>query len=153
MAMRYWITIFLIFITSSALAQKATFAYGSIAKHEANVRSGPGTQYPILWIYKQRGWPVMILAEYFNWYKIRDMEGEEGWVYKSLLSKRRTVVVNDGDAAPLYNTSAAHTLKAYLKPGVITELLSCNAFMCHVALKGSDGWLSKERLLMLEDGY
>ena len=40
-----------------------------------NVRSGPGSRYPIEWVYKQKGAPVEIIAEFELWRKIRYWEG------------------------------------------------------------------------------
>ena len=53
---------------------------------EVNLRTGPGEQYPIEWIYVRAGLPVEIIAEFGNWRRIRDFEGIEGWVFHSLLS-------------------------------------------------------------------
>ena len=63
-----------------------------------NVRSGPGSRYPIVWVYKQKGAPVEIIAEFEIWRKIRDWEGAETWVHKAMLSGRRFVkVINPGE--------------------------------------------------------
>lgn len=121
----------------------------SISKHEANVRAGPGTQYPILWVYKQKGYPLEVLAKYQSWYKTRDAEGEEGWVYKSLVSKRRTVLINQGEAATLYKNSDATKPLLRLAPRVILSLDKCTRFMCQVSYRKTDGWILKERLSML----
>jgi SH3-like domain-containing protein len=47
--------------------------------------------------------PVEITAEFGNWRKIRDMEGDEGWIRHDLLTGRRTAVIapwSDGDPVP-----------------------------------------------------
>ena len=63
-----------------------------------NARSGPGSRYPIEWVYKQKGAPVEIIAEFELWRKIKDWEGTESWVHKAMLSGRRFVkVVNAGE--------------------------------------------------------
>jgi SH3-like domain-containing protein len=38
----------------------------SLKQQKINVRVGPGTQYPIRWIYQQQGLPVEIIAEFGN---------------------------------------------------------------------------------------
>ena len=42
---------------------------------------------------QRKGLPVEIIAEFENWRRIRDSDGEEGWVYQSMLSGKRTAVV------------------------------------------------------------
>lgn len=128
------------------------YEYGSLRKSEANVRRGPGTQYPIVWIYKRYGWPVEVLAEYQSWYKIRDVEGEEGWIYRSLLSKRRTVIVDDGGPVTMFKEADGRKPLYKFAPGVILELSSCGEFQCEVSYNKQSGWVMKDRLLMVGEG-
>ena len=58
----------------------------SISKKNANLRVGPGKRYPVDWIYRRRGVPVLVTAEFEHWRKILDADGAEGWLHKSLLS-------------------------------------------------------------------
>ena len=65
----------------------------SLAADRVNVRFGPGKQYPVNWVFARKGLPVEIIAEFDTWRKIRDYDGEEGWIHSSLLSSRRTIMV------------------------------------------------------------
>ena len=65
----------------------------SLRSGEVNMRAGPGLQYPVEWAYRRRALPVEVVAEYHHWRRVRDREGTEGWIHKSLLSGRRTAVV------------------------------------------------------------
>ena len=65
----------------------------SLAAERVNVRFGPGKQYPVNWMFARQGLPVEIIEEFDTWRKIRDHDGEEGWVHSSLLSSRRTIMV------------------------------------------------------------
>ena len=49
--------------------------FASVRSDEANVRTGPGTRYPVEWVFKRKSMPVEIVAEYENWRKIRDWQG------------------------------------------------------------------------------
>lgn len=64
----------------------------SIAVHGANVRSGPGTDHQILWSVGKY-YPVDTMKRSGNWYKIRDFEGDMGWIHRSLLKKIPAVIV------------------------------------------------------------
>ena len=69
--------------------------FASVRSNEANLRTGPGTRYPIEWVFKHQGLPVEIIAKDDEdmWRRVRDADGAEGWVHKSELSGKRTGVV------------------------------------------------------------
>ena len=70
----------------------------SLGADRVNVRFGPGKQYPINWVFARKDLPVEIVAEFDTWRKIRDFDGEEGWIHSSLLSSRRTIMVTGAGA-------------------------------------------------------
>ena len=57
----------------------------------ANIRSGPGTEYDVLWQVEQYH-PFIIIEKKGDWYKIKDFENDEAWLYKSLLGKIEAVI-------------------------------------------------------------
>ena len=63
----------------------------SLRSAEVNVRTGPGTRYPVEWVFVKRDIPVEITAEFDTWRRIRDWEGTEGWVHQSMLSGKRAI--------------------------------------------------------------
>src|SRR3977135_3649158 len=81
--------------------------FASLRSDEVNVRTGPGTRYPVDWVFKRKGMPVEIVAEYENWRKIRDWQGASGWVHQSLLTGKRSFII-PSKAASQPNTPA-HT--------------------------------------------
>jgi SH3-like domain-containing protein len=126
--------------------------YASIKKTEVNVRSGPGTQYPILWIYQRPGYPVQLLTRYDNYYKLRDAEGEEGWVYLTMVSNTHTALVAGTAPVPLYRADDAQSpVVARLGPGLVVEVKSdvCIAW-CKVEARGERGWVLKTALSMVD---
>lgn len=115
----------------------------SLRSGEVNVRTGPGTRYPVEWVFTRKDIPVEITAEFDTWRRIRDWEGAEGWVHQSMLSGRRAVVVL-GDirslrAAPQPGAPAV----ARLEPGVLGTLAHCRGQWCEVEAGGYDGWLAR----------
>ncbi|PIZ29751.1 MAG: hypothetical protein COY40_06175 [Alphaproteobacteria bacterium CG_4_10_14_0_8_um_filter_53_9] len=124
--------------------------YASLKRAEVNVRSGPGNQYPILWIYQRAGYPVQLLAKFDNYYKIKDVEGEEGWVYLGLVSLARTsFVLGDKPSLLLRRKDTSSDIVAKLSPGVIVDLVDCDtkANMCKVETQGLKGWMETSSLL------
>src|SRR5262249_31160324 len=77
----------------------------TLKSDEANVRTGPCSRYPIDWVFKRKGMPVEIVAEYDNWRKIRDWQGASGWVYQGLLTGKRSFIIPTR-VAKLYKTPA-----------------------------------------------
>ena len=129
--------------------------YASLKKAEVNVRSGPGNQYPILWVYQRPGYPVQLLARYDNYYKVRDVEGEEGWVFVGMASAKLTGLVTGKVSVPLRRHEAPDAVAvAKLAPGVVVELLECNTAAvnksCKVEVNGYKGWVNKNQLDMVE---
>lgn len=70
----------------------AAAAYVSVDVELVNVRKGPGVDEPVLW----KSWrhtPFEILEWGMTWARVRDFEGDEGWVHRELLSSRPCVIV------------------------------------------------------------
>lgn len=156
--MRHLVAIFVAsFLALSAAHAASSAAVGqlprmaSLKKGEVNVRSGPGNQYPILWVYQRPGYPVQLLARYDNYWKIRDVEGEEGWVFIGMVSPRLTGVVEGDTPAPLYRRNEATSpVVARLSPGVIVVLEDpCADGWCHGQVEGVKGYV-KQTALALE---
>ncbi|NCT40612.1 MAG: hypothetical protein GW778_03000 [Alphaproteobacteria bacterium] len=119
----------------------------TIASGEAYVRAGPGTKYPIQWVYKRSGLPVEITLEFDHWRKIRDFEGQVGWIHKSLLSGRRNAMVQSNDTVSLFRKPELDSrLIALLEPNVIVQIEECDALWCNVEASGYKGWITKENL-------
>jgi len=159
MSLMKWILAGSLLVGSHAAAQdndgKEFPWYGSLKKDEVNVRSGPGNQYPILWVYQRAGYPVQVVTRYDNYYKLRDVEGEEGWAYVGMISRRQTGLVGGDQIVPLRGRAdPASAPVARLAPGVVVTLDSCeNAdghAMCKVIAHGTKGWVDKKSLLMVD---
>ena len=63
----------------------------SIKVPKANIRSGPGTKYEIIW-QVGRYYPVPIIKKSGHWCQFSDYEGDAGWVSDKLLGKQQTVI-------------------------------------------------------------
>jgi SH3-like domain-containing protein len=50
----------------------------------ANIRTGPGTQYDLVFD-AERGTPFKVLETKGSWKKIRHADGDEGWIFSSLI--------------------------------------------------------------------
>ena len=114
-----------------------------------NARSGPGNRYPIEWVYKQRGAPVEIIAEFELWRKIRDWEGSESWVHKAMLTGRRFVRVNNlGENKVYAKPEKGAKVIAKVEDGVVGEIDKCPSknSMCLIKFDGARGWMPRQVL-------
>lgn len=116
----------------------------SLAAGEVNVRTGPGTKYPIQWVYRQKGLPVEIIQEFENWRRVRDWEGAAGWVHQSTLTGRRTVLVMGALRTLRLTPDKGAPAVAHVQPGVVGRLLECGEAWCRVDVHGFRGWLFRD---------
>lgn len=149
--------IFLLAGMPPAVAQNADSAgatglpvprFVTIRANKVNLRTGPGVRYPIDWEYRHAGLPVEIVGEYGTWRKVRDWQGDEGWMHQSMLSGRRSFMVR-GDVGSLRETADRNArLIARLEAGVLGRIAECPATgaWCKVEVEGFAGWLERERM-------
>ncbi len=64
----------------------------SIERDNVNMRSGPGTNYRVLWKLST-GFPLRVLKTRGNWYRVQDFEGSIGWVSKTIVNRKAHMVV------------------------------------------------------------
>jgi SH3-like domain-containing protein len=114
---------------------------------DVNLRSGPGTRYPIEWVYKRRDLPVEIEREFENWRLIRDPEGIRGWVHTATLTGRRGFIIGKSEVALRRDAKDTASAVALLKPGVIGRIRSCqaNSDWCQVQVGDYRGYLRREQ--------
>ena len=123
----------------------------SLKADKVNLRAGPTRENDVTWVFTRAGLPVEIVAESENWRRIRDSEGTEGWVYHSLLSSRRTVLVapwsKKNETFPLHSSGdRGAQVTAELQAGVLGSVKSCDGKWCRIFGDGFDGYIEQERL-------
>jgi SH3-like domain-containing protein len=126
--------------------------FASLAGDRINVRTGPGKQYPIRWIYARTGLPVKIVQEFDTWRKIEDQDGDQGWVHVSLLSGRRTVLVQGSVQELMRTPDTSARILARAEPGVVARLVTCESSWCELEVQGYRGWMGRERLWGVLEG-
>ncbi len=123
----------------------------SLKSGRINVRRGPGNDYPIEWVFEKKGLPVEVTAESDRWRRIRDREGDVGWVWHSMLDGRRTAIFEDvsGSGTPVALRAEARAdaaVVAYAEPGVVAQLVACEARWCELKAGGYEGWVERNAL-------
>lgn len=149
------IRIILLFLTVLTLTAPAARAaeepaalpvprFVTLAADEVNLRTGPGIRYPIRLIIRKEGLPVEIIREFDVWRQVRDIDGDEGWVHKSMLSGRRAIVVRGQMQTVLGQPEPSARPVVRLEPGVIGSLRQCRNAWCEIRVASYSGWLPRE---------
>ncbi|WP_246160080.1 SH3 domain-containing protein [Aureimonas fodinaquatilis] len=124
----------------------------SLKAERANLRVGPGRDFPISWLFTKRGLPMEIIQEFEQWRRVRDSEGSEGWIYYSLLSGERSAI-----AAPWLSGQDVHidvrrnnveeaAVVARLEPGVVMKVENCTGTWCRVDVADRKGFVAQNQL-------
>jgi len=117
----------------------------SLRADQVNLRTGPGVQYPVEWVYQRQDLPVEIIAEYRTWRKIRDWQSTQGWVHQSMLSGKRSVIITGKRRTLRSSADTKSTPVAQIESGAIAALTQCptGGSWCRVEATGISGWLRK----------
>jgi len=111
-----------------------------------NLRQGPGKDYPIKIFYKKKFLPVLILDNSDNFMKIRDHEGNSGWIHLSQLTKKKAAIVKGGDLIMFKSATIYSNPIAILKEGRLVKVEKCKNGWCKGKSGSFTGWIKKERL-------
>ncbi len=137
----------------AAAQEKKPPYWASIASGEAMMRSGPGKNYPGLWLYKRRDLPVRVIKLYPNWRLIEDPEGARGWMLVTLLSDRRTALIKEGEPRPIHiEASDSSPVRYRAEPGVVGRIEKCTDGWCHITIGKRDGFIRTGDLWGLTEG-
>ena len=90
--------------------------------------------------------PVEIIAEFELWRKIRDWEGSETWVHKSMLSGARTIKMTAKGESNIYNQPDYNAkVIAKVEDQVVGKVLKCpsGSSFCLIKFDTIEGWVPK----------
>ena len=128
----------------------------SLKSDKVQLHHGPGTEFPVAWVFRRAGLPVEITRETDAWSEVRDAEGTTGWVLGSMLSGRRTAVVlpweqkagqqQPTSAALRDDDSASARPLAYVEAGVLASIISCDGRWCRISVGGFRGYIEQVKL-------
>lgn len=124
--------------------------YVSLKTDEGNVRRGPSIGHRIDWVFRRRNMPLRVTAEFGNWRRVEDSDGQGGWIHFSLLSGVRTVLVQQDDTALRARPGPRAPVLAKAEAGVVARLGECLPGWCRIGADGVRGWVEKTALWGVE---
>ena len=129
--------------------------FATLRAKKVNLHVGPGVNFPVSWLLLRPGMPVEIIAEFDTWRQIRDWQGTEGWVHKSLLMGKRSFwTLHKTQELKASPDVSAKTI-AYVQANVIGRLFECQAQWCKVEVVATEalakghpykGWLPRQAI-------
>ena len=130
-------------VAAPALAQEKQPPYwASIASGQALTHTGPGKNYPNVWLYQRRDLPIRVVKKYENWRLIQDPDGAQGWMLVTLLSDRRTAIVKQGEPrAVRADRSDGGKVRYLAEPGVVGRITKCSDGWCRIEIGKKQGYI------------
>jgi len=126
-------------VPASAQDKKPPY-WASIASGEAMMRTGPGRNYPGIWLYKRRDLPLRVVKTYPNWRMIEDPDGTRGWMLVTLLSDTRTAMVKPGEPRPIHAEANEQSPVRYrAEQGVVGRVEECRRGWCQIKIGKREG--------------
>ena len=122
----------------------------SLKAEKVNVRRGPSSDHAVAWVFQRKGLPVEIIAEFENWRRVRDSDGEEGWILQNMLAGKRTAEIapwKQGQNVPLMSSPKSGAgVVAQVGSGVVAEVGHCDGEWCELSAGGYEGFVQQTQL-------
>jgi len=126
--------------TARAQDREAPY-WASISASRAHMRTGPGRNFPVSWLYRRAGLPIRVVEVYENWRKVEDPDGTQGWMLVNLLSSERTAIVRGEIRTMHAEPSDAARVVYRVEPGVSGRLRHCRQGWCELDVHGRRGYI------------
>ena len=139
MKSKTWLlTLIFVLIAGQVFAERVTVKSGV-----ANVRSGPGTQYEILWKVEQYH-PLEVLTKSDQWIQFRDFEGDIGWIHGSLVAGIPAVITRSDKCNIRAGAGTKFKILLTVERGIPFKVLKRQGKWLQVRhADGDQGWIHK----------
>ncbi|QMW23304.1 SH3 domain-containing protein [Sandaracinobacteroides saxicola] len=116
----------------------------SLRSGDANMRTGPGRDYPISWNFRRAGIPLEVLREWNVWRLVRDPDGATGWMDRAMLSGERTLMVTRSIRTLHAQPDVSSPAVWRAEPGVVGRVVMCANSWCRIEIEGKSGYILRE---------
>jgi SH3-like domain-containing protein len=132
-----YIVSFLILVSASvAMAERLT-----VSVSIANIRSGPGENYDIIWAV-EKYYPLDVFQKSGKWYHFRDFEKDEGWIHESLVSKISSVITKRENCNIRSGPGESFATLFSVEKGIPFKVLDRKKQWIHIQhADGDSGWI------------
>jgi SH3-like domain-containing protein len=120
--------------------------YVSQRSDKAYLREGPTYAHKVLWVYRHRGYPFAVIAQFDIWRRVKGPDGTVGWMSAAMLSDQRTVLVTGQGRVKITAGAEGGKVVGLADPGAVAGLTACSHDTCHIRGQEIDGWIPKSRI-------
>jgi len=113
-------------------------------KSSMRCRQGPSRAHRELWRYGQAGLPLVVVAEAEGWRRVRDVNGDQCWIFAQGLSGVRGALVTKDVVVVRAWPEVGARARARVGRGSVVRLEACRDGWCEVATRGETsyrGWV------------
>ena len=110
------------------------------------MRNGPGLNNLVLFKILKKGYPLLVIEKFENWYRVVDFNENKGWVSKTQLSKDAYVIMTKSSERILKFPNHDSKILAFAKMNFILRLEKCRKKWCKVKSDNITGWVPKNSL-------
>lgn len=116
----------------------------SVNVETANVRTGPGPKYDIVWKGVEKYYPLVVLDQVDTWYYVKDFESDTGWISKKLVDQTETVITIRERSSVRKGPGSKEPLAFVVDSGVPFRVVTRKGEWIQVQhADGDKGWLHK----------
>ena len=116
----------------------------SVDRDVINMRDGAGTNHPALW-QLTAGYPLQVIGKKSGWLKVRDFEGDSGWVLGKLTGRKPHVIVKVPVANLRKSASTRSGLAGRAEYGdVLRTLKRSDSWLQVRGTDGATGWIARK---------
>lgn len=134
----YWLVLTAVLILWGSVVMAERLA---VAVPQANIRSGPGTTYEIIWN-AEKYYPVFVFEKIGPWYHFRDFEGDEGWIHKSIVRKIPSIITAKPKCNVRSGPGTQHEILFSVESGVPFKVIKRQGNWIYVEHRDGDkGWI------------
>ena len=119
----------------------------SVKTSKANLRYGPGKNYPIKLIFIKKNIPLLVIDKFDNWRKVLTSKNTVGWIHKSQLTMKLRSIILKRDYLRKKPQLSSEKI-AFLYDNVNVSVVKCKLYWCKITLetKKFSGWYIKKFL-------
>ncbi len=130
------LTVLIVFNAAAAMAERLT-----VTASIANIRSGPGSKYDILWKV-EKYYPIFVIEKKGDWYHFKDFEDDKGWVYKNLVRKLDAVITKKDNCNIRSGPGTKNKIRFTVEKGIPFKVIKRKGRWLNIEHADKDrGWI------------
>ena len=133
------------FFFANILSANENNYYLILKNNKANVRHGPGFDYPIKFVYKKKNFPIKVIDKKENFRRIIDFKKNSGWIHISQLKKSNSLIILENKILFKKPSRFSKPL-AKLEKGRLLIIKKCKNKWCQVTTDNYKGWIDTNNI-------